>query len=192
MSHKLAILIINYYQPNSTINIGMEHTICSRSKSSLLDNVHSGESRPVAIEKILKKPEARTVLCDKIEIPREVVILRKISPHPNIVVLLYWAKIRPEEWMVVFEYHESNLKDYLNVIARSRGTNGLTEYESKRTMRQLLLACKHLEDYCIYHRNLKLENIVIDTDGNIKLIDFSLAIEVEENDQYIEKIGSSK
>ncbi|CAG8634791.1 7931_t:CDS:2 [Paraglomus brasilianum] len=155
----------------------MEHTI-SKLRSSLLGNVHSGESRPVAIEKILKN------------MPREVVILRKISPHPNIVALLYWAKIRPEEWMVVFEYHELNLKDYLNVIARSRETNGLTEDESKRIMRQLLLACKHLEDYCIYHRDLKLENIVFGTDGNIKLIDFGLAIEVEENDQYIEKIGS--
>ena len=157
------------------------------------------QTRPVAIEKILKKFETETVLCDKIEMPRELVILRKIPPHPNIITLLYWMKIRPGEWMVEFEFHEydsiglkSNLKDYLNDVARSRGSNGLTENESKKIMSQLLLACNHLENHGIYHRNLKLDNIVIGTDGSIKLIDFGLAIEVKENEQHIEKVGLSK
>ena len=87
----------------------------------------------------------------------------------------------------MFEYYESNLNDYLN-----SETNGLIEEKSKRIMRQLLLACKHLADYGIYHRNLKLENIAIGIDGNIKLINFDLAIEVKENEHYIEKIGTSK
>ncbi|CAG8640735.1 3445_t:CDS:2 [Paraglomus brasilianum] len=129
--------------------------------------------------------------------PRELVILRKIPPHPNIITLLYWMKIRPEEWMIEFEFHgydsnglKSNLKDYLNDVARSRGSNGLTVNESKKIMSQLLLACNHLENHGIYHRNLKLDNIVIGTDGSIKLIDFGLAIEVKENEQHIEKVGS--
>ena len=87
---------------------------------------------------------------------------------------------------------KSNLKDYLNDVARSRGSNGLTENESKIIMNQLLLACNHLENYGIYHRNLKLDSIVIGTDNSIKLIDFGLAIEVKENEQHIEKVGSSK
>ncbi|CAG8642327.1 696_t:CDS:2, partial [Paraglomus occultum] len=140
--------------------------------------------------KILRKSEAETVLCDKIELPREVAILRKFPPHPNIAALLYWTQIRPEEWMVLFEYHESNLKDYLNAVARIRKTNGLTENESKKIMCQLLRACRHLEDHGIYHRNLNLEKIVIGIDGNIKLTGFGLAIEVKENEQHIEKIGS--
>jgi len=155
-------------------------------------NAYHGNRNPVTIEKFLKKSEANTVLCDRIEMPREVVILRKISPHANIITLHYWMKVRPEEWMIVLEYYESNLKDYLNNVARSRGTDGLTEEESKRIMHQLLLACKHLEDYGIYHRNLKLENIVIGIDGNIKLVNFDLAIEAKKNEQYIVKIGSSK
>ena len=92
----------------------------------------------------------------------------------------------------MFEYYGTNLKDYLNNVARSRETNGLTEKKSKQIMRQLLLACKHLEDYGIYHRNLKLENIAIGTESNIKLINFDSAIEVNENEYYIEKIGTSK
>ena len=46
-------------------------------------------------------------------------------------------------------------------------------------MRQLLSACNHLEKYGIYHRDLKLDNVVIDAGGNIKLIDFGLAVEGE-------------
>ncbi|CAG8607708.1 9794_t:CDS:1 [Paraglomus occultum] len=158
--------------------------------------IYSGlSSRPFGtIEKILKKSEANdnTVLHDKIEMPREIVILRKIPPHPNIINLLYWMKIRPDEWVIMYEYYGLNLRDYLNYVASRRGTNGLREDESQTIVRQLLLACKHLEDYGIYHRNLKLENIVIGTDGSIKLIDFDLAIEVKENEQHIEKIGSGK
>ena len=106
--------------------------IYSKLSSRSFGNAYHGNRNPVTIEKFLKKSKANTVLCDRIEMPREVVILRKISPHANIITLHYWMKVRPEEWMIVFEYHDSNLKDYLNDIARRRRSNGLTDDESKK------------------------------------------------------------
>ncbi|CAG8680148.1 1675_t:CDS:2, partial [Paraglomus brasilianum] len=101
----------------------------------------------------------------------------------------------PGEWMIEFEFHgydssglKSNLKDYLNDVARSRGSNGLTENESKKIMSQLLLACNHLENYGIYHRNLKLDSIVIGTDNSIKLIDFGLAIKMKEMNNILRRL----
>ncbi|CAG8589967.1 2831_t:CDS:2 [Paraglomus occultum] len=159
-----------------------------KSKPSLLDRVHRyEENRLMIAEKIFKKTKTNTILCDNVEMPTEVVILRNVPPHPNIAALLYWMRIRPEEWMIMFECYKLNLRDYLNDIAKENVE--LIEKQAKKIMRQLLFACKHLEDYGIYHRNLKLENIVIDIDSNIKLVNFDLAIEAKQNEAY-EIIGS--
>ena len=40
---------------------------------------------------------------------------------------------------------------------------------------QVLLAIKHLQKYKIVHADIKLENIIIDNNNNIKLIDFGLS-----------------
>ena len=40
---------------------------------------------------------------------------------------------------------------------------------------QIIIAVGHLHDQGVVHRDLKLENILLDHDGYLKLIDFGLA-----------------
>ena len=40
---------------------------------------------------------------------------------------------------------------------------------------QLILGIKHLHDNDIIHRDLKLSNLMIDTDGFLRIVDFGLA-----------------
>lgn len=51
----------------------------------------------------------------------------------------------------------------------------LEEMEAKRILKQLLEVLEYLHDEGITHRDIKLENILLDNDNNIKLIDFGFS-----------------
>lgn len=60
--------------------------------------------------------------------------------------------------------------------ARKRAPEGrLSECQTRRIAAELILGLEHLHSRGIVYRDLKLENILIDSDGHIKLGDFGLA-----------------
>lgn len=72
-----------------------------------------------------------------------------------------------------------SLHDYLK---KQKAEEGKTEYdqtleesEAKRILRQLLEVLSYLHEEGITHRDIKLENILLDDNNNIKLIDFGFS-----------------
>ena len=55
----------------------------------------------------------------------------------------------------------------------------LTEPEVRYYMKQILIGCIYLHDGKIIHRDLKLGNLFLDDDMNIKIGDFGLATTVQ-------------
>lgn len=55
---------------------------------------------------------------------------------------------------------------------------------------QIVLAVGHLHDKGIAHRDLKLENILIDQDGFIKVIDYGLAKKIARNEKSDDFLGT--
>ena len=51
----------------------------------------------------------------------------------------------------------------------------LTEEEAQRIIKQLLQCLEYLHALDITHRDIKLENILLDQDNNIKIIDFGFS-----------------
>lgn len=55
----------------------------------------------------------------------------------------------------------------------------LTEPEVRYYMKQILIGCIYLHDQKIIHRDLKLGNLFLDDNMNVKIGDFGLATTVE-------------
>ena len=55
---------------------------------------------------------------------------------------------------------------------------------------QLILGLKYLHDSNIMHRDLKLENLLLDENGYLKIVDFGVAQVLRHNQVSYEKAGT--
>lgn len=61
------------------------------------------------------------------------------------------------------------------MIDMVEGSRGLPEIQVRRYITQILTALQHLHRNGLVHRDLKVENLLLDEDGDIKIIDFGLS-----------------
>ena len=91
--------------------------------------------------------------------------------HENIVSL-HDVIHTENKLMLVFEYMDKDLKKYME----SRGDHGrLDPITIKSFMQQLLRGIAFCHDNRVLHRDLKPQNLLINTKGQLKLADFGLA-----------------
>ncbi|KAL8595259.1 hypothetical protein ACOMHN_043411 [Nucella lapillus] len=101
-------------------------------------------------------------------IRREIRILTSLR-HPNIVNIRQVFE-KKDRIVLVMDYAEGGeLYDYLN------NQRCLSEVETRRIFRQIVAAVHYVHQNGIVHRDLKLENIILDTNRNVKIADFGLA-----------------
>lgn len=98
---------------------------------------------------------------------REVTILRQLH-HPNIITLYQVFRV-PKYTVLALEYMDTDLHSM--VVKHNR----LDECTTRKIFRQIV----HAIDYChlhrVAHRDLKLENILLNKDLVVKLTDFGLS-----------------
>ena len=63
-----------------------------------------------------------------------------------------------------------------NLFSYVKKRRKLSEKVAKFIFRQIILGIKHIHSQLIVHRDLKLENILIDMDKNFKICDFGICI----------------
>jgi serine/threonine protein kinase len=98
------------------------------------------------------------------DIDREIAIL-KLLKHQHIIRLL--DVIHEEESKKIYLVFElvngGDLFDY--TIARGR----LSEREARRIMREVVSGVAYCHAHMVVHRDLKLENLLMDKDGHARL-----------------------
>ncbi|CAN9515547.1 unnamed protein product [Ophioblennius macclurei] len=120
----------------------------------------------VAIKSIRK--ERITDDLDRIHIQREIEITSSLR-HSNIIRFHEVFESR-DKIVIVMEYaSRGELYDYIQERRR------LPEIEARGIFRQITSAVHYCHKNGVVHRDLKLENILLDQDLNVKLADFGLS-----------------
>lgn len=99
---------------------------------------------------------------------REIAALKNLK-HPNILELLEIVHTGTSIYLV-FEYLDQDLKKALEATQA-----GLTEKVAKSYLLQLLKGIAYCHSRHILHRDIKLQNLLVNKDGTVKLADFGLA-----------------
>lgn len=127
-------------------------------------NIHTGF--PFAVKILEKKKIIHLKISDQIK--REIATL-KLLKHPNIVRLHEVLASKTKIYMVLEYVNGGELFDRI----ASKGK--LSEERGRKLFQQLIDGVSYCHDKGVFHRDLKLENILIDAKGNIKVSDFGLS-----------------
>ena len=110
---------------------------------------------------------------------REVLLMQKLK-HPFVVKFSEAFETDHHVYLIIEYVTGKSLHDYLkkqraSSTSKTEFDQTLSEEETKRLIKQLLQCLDYLHEEGITHRDIKLENILLDQDNNIKIIDFGFS-----------------
>ncbi|KAJ7417790.1 hormonally up-regulated neu tumor-associated kinase-like protein [Pitangus sulphuratus] len=135
--------------------------------AKVMEGLHIPTGEKVAIKVIDKKRAKQDsyVLKNMKREPR----IHQMIKHPNVVQLYETLETDNSYYMVMELCLGGDLLD--RICEKKR----LAEWEVRRYTWQILSAVEHLHCQGIVHRDLKIENFLLDENNNIKIIDFGLS-----------------
>lgn len=113
--------------------------------------------------------------------------LMKSIDHKNIVKLIDVIETSTV-LCIVMEYCENG--ELYDLIVDN--FQNFTIEDKKKIFKELVEAVKYLHENNISHRDLKVENVLLDKDNHVKLADFNLATRFKPNELFTHRCGSEE
>ena len=145
-------------------------------------SLHVLTGRLVAIKSINKSKLINEK--QKRKIMLETTIMKTLSKSNNIVKIFETYETK-KHYCIVMEYICAG--DLLSYI-KKRGK--LTEQVAKYIFKQIILSLQYIHNHNIVHRDIKLDNILIDLDNNIKICDFGVSKIIKKGESMFEQCGT--
>lgn len=115
---------------------------------------------------------------------REEAAFNQKLDHQNIINILHIVD-RPEEVCIALPLMQHSLNDEIEDM-----NYAYTHNRAKQIMTMLLNGLNYMHEKHLMHRDLKPDNILVDLDGSIKIADFGLTLELDDNLYYMEVCGT--
>ncbi len=128
--------------------------------------IHKLTGKHVAIKTIEKS--AMKDEFSRRKVFQEIYILKKIR-HGNVIRLLEVFE-GPKHVLIVMEYASAG--DLLQYVKKE---GRLPEKRAKMIFKQIVYGLSHIHSRHVLHRDIKLDNILIDSDSGIKICDFGVS-----------------
>ncbi|XP_065852786.1 CBL-interacting serine/threonine-protein kinase 14-like [Euphorbia lathyris] len=126
-------------------------------------NLRTGQS--VAIKAVSKQKVMKGGFMAQVK--REISIMRRLR-HPNVVKLLEVLATKTKIYLVM-EFAKGG--ELFTRVSRGRFSENL----SRRYFQQLITAVRYCHERGVFHRDLKLENLLLDDNWDLKVTDFGLS-----------------
>ncbi|XP_020388828.2 hormonally up-regulated neu tumor-associated kinase [Rhincodon typus] len=143
--------------------------------AKVMEGLHVPTGEKVAI-KVIDKKKAKQDTYVRKNMKREPRIHQMIK-HPNIVQLFETLETENSYYMAMELCQGGDLMD--RICEKKK----LEEREVRKYTRQILSAVEHLHRHTIVHRDLKIENFLLDENNNIKIVDFGLSNTLKSDSQ---------
>ena len=182
-SLKLTCYISKYYNkykkyPNTSLQFYKYGRLIGQGafgKVNLGLNILTG--RIVAV-KSFNKNNAELTGDNMKKIKYETDLMKKLN-HPNITKILEMFEDE-KYFLIIMEYINGG-----NLFSFVKKRRKLSEKTAKFLFRQIILGIKYIHEQNIVHRDIKLENLLIDLNNNVKICDFGIGRKITSKNQLL-------
>ncbi|OAD06840.1 hypothetical protein MUCCIDRAFT_34313 [Mucor lusitanicus CBS 277.49] len=151
----------------------LEDQIGSGGYGFVMSAIHRETKKSVAV-KFIYKYKLPAQFNGPENTPNEVSILKQIN-HPTVIEYIDSYQDDVYHYLIMELYGCECSSDLFECI---ESHTKLSESQTQKIIRQLVQCMSDLSDLGIYHRDIKDENIVVDSNFQVKLVDFGSAIQI--------------
>jgi len=135
---------------------------------------------PIEEETTAKKEEVKAMFQNEVALMKEI---NSLSSPYLVKYITSYVDEKKSEYVIIMKYYsggslEEIIKDHKNKEKR------IPDHMVLRYMKQILLGVKSLHENRIIHRNLKPGNILVDSEGDLKVSDYRISKQLSEHAKY--------